>query len=128
MISERKLVARWFREGSLVKKVFWKQRSVWEPYVHVIKMGRNHPDNGKTFGWRKEIARIFISPKGKEYVRRGPSDPLSLTLRHEGLRDIQFTRLSESAVGRMLAKRDAEQSGRAREETKRKRQKRGARR
>lgn len=118
MINERKLVKRWFREGSLERKRVWTMRCVWEPYIGKFK------DRGesKLFGWRREVARIFISPLGKEYVRRGPSDPLHRTLCFEGLRDVQLTRLSESRVGQLLAKRERE------DRAERQRQKRGARR
>jgi hypothetical protein len=122
MISERKLVRRWFREGSLERKVFWKMRQVWEPYIGKFK------ERGETklFGWRKEVARVFISPEGKEYVRSGPHDPVQRTLRHEGLPDVRLTRLHDSHVGRMLAKRDAEV--RERSQPVRKLKRRGARR
>lgn len=126
MISERKLVARWFREGSLQKKVFWTMRQVWEPYVGSYKERGSRET--KLFGWRREVARIFVSPKGKEYVRSGPNDPVHLTLPVEGMRPVVLTRLNESAVGRMLDRRaEREQQDERRIRTK-KRLKRGARR
>lgn len=65
-----------------LKNVGWRDRNVWVEKMVRIKVkdadGRTQP---MTVPWRECVAKVFISPKGNEYVRALPSEKADARLR-----------------------------------------------
>lgn len=65
-----------------LKNVGWTDRNVWLPKMVRIKVkdaeGRSAP---LTVPWRECAAKVFVSPKGNEYVRALPSEPADARIR-----------------------------------------------
>jgi predicted PP-loop superfamily ATPase len=89
-----------FRQGALASKG-WTTRREW--VGRVVRIKAKGDDDGRVMHWRECKALIFVSPKGREYVRALDTEPADLIMSYKHYGKVRLRRYAHSRVAREVA-------------------------